>query len=180
MGTKWTIAHLSVRSNSKIERDLRLTGYCVTKTLFGVSSWDSTEIWWRWRCFWLSSNPLSPMRGGQRPNIDKGRPHVDLKQRIKHFLKKGQCCEYHKKLLWGRSTRPDRLWQWEELSRADKDLKLCSPHWASTSAQWPLSNANMHRKFSQLELHRTLHGVIIEQVLYLLGEPSWWLFLCKY
>ena len=60
VGTKWTIAHLSVRSNSKIERDLRLTGYCVTKTLFGVSSWDSTEIWWRWRCFWLSSNPSLP------------------------------------------------------------------------------------------------------------------------
>ena len=38
VGTKWTIAHLSVRSNSKIERDLRLTGYCVSKTLFGVSS----------------------------------------------------------------------------------------------------------------------------------------------
>ena len=63
------------------------------------SAGDSTEIWWRCWCFWLSSNPLSPMRGGQRPNIDKGRPHVDLRQRIKHLLKESQCREYHKKLL---------------------------------------------------------------------------------
>ena len=85
VGTKWTIAHLSVRSNSKIERDLRLTGYCVVdQNSFWrpVLQWDSTEIWWRCWCFWLSSNPLSPMRGGQRPNIDKGLPHVDLRQRI--------------------------------------------------------------------------------------------------
>ena len=39
VATKWTIAHLSVRSNSKIERDLRPAVHCVpdvTKTLFGA------------------------------------------------------------------------------------------------------------------------------------------------
>ena len=41
VATKWTIAHLSVRSNSKIERDLRPAVHCVpdvTKTLFGASA----------------------------------------------------------------------------------------------------------------------------------------------
>ena len=41
VATKWTIAHLSVRSNSKIERDLRPAVHCVlgvTKTLFGAQA----------------------------------------------------------------------------------------------------------------------------------------------
>ena len=122
VATKWTIAHLSVRSNSKIERDLRLTGYCVSKTLLASrppAEWgDSTEIWWRWWCLWLSSNPLSPMRGGQRPNIEKRRPHVDLRQRIKHLLKEGQCREYHKRKL--QQTRRAL-----GMAGVDKDLNTC-------------------------------------------------------
>ena len=65
VGTKWTIAHLSVRSNSKIERDLRPTGYCVvgdvTKTLFGVPrSERSTGIVQRFGCDGGVSGYLQP------------------------------------------------------------------------------------------------------------------------